>query len=224
MERDSLNIFRYYIYGEWKPEQTFKITIDSASIQGIYGLHNNRIESTLKFNPLNMYSTLTVNVASPQPGYTVRLHNSSGKVVNSGKVENGNVTFYLLTPGTYFISMFNDENGNGKWDTGDYDEKRHAESIWYITRSWALRQDWTHETDLWNVQETPLTEQKPQELVKNKSKKKTVDIHKKNIERLEKKAKQAESEKNKKERKRKERQERREKNKEKYRQLRQERK
>lgn len=224
MERDPLNIFRYYIYGEWKPEQTFKITIDSASIQGIYGLHNNRIESTLKFNPLNMYSTLTVNVANPQPGYTVRLHNSSGKVVNSGKVENGNVTFYLLTPGTYFISMFNDENGNGKWDTGDYDEKRHAESIWYITRSWALRQDWTHETDLWNVQETPLTEQKPQELVKNKSKKKTIDIHKKNIERLEKKARQAESEKKKKERKRKERQERREKNKEKYRQLRQERK
>ena len=70
------------------------------------------------------------------------------------------------------------------------------------------------------MNDTPLTEQKPDDLAKNKSKKKTVDIHKKNIDRLERKANQKESEKKKKERKRNERKERREKNKEKYRQIR----
>ena len=222
IEQDPVNILRYNIYGEWIPENTFRIQIDSASIQGIYGLHNNTIESTLKFSPLNIYSTLTVNVDNPKPGYTVRLHNNSGKVVRALRVENGSVDFFLLNPSTYYISMFDDENGNGKWDTGDYDEKRHAESVWYIKRSWILKQDWTHETDAWNVKEMPLVDQKPDELLKNKSKKKTVDIHKKNLDRLEKKAKQIESEKKKKERKREERKERREKNKEKYRKLRSE--
>lgn len=220
IEHDTLNILRYYIYGEWLPEQTFKIRIDSASIQGLYGLYNNTIESTLKFNPLNMYSTFTVNVANPQPGYTVRLHNSSGKIVRSSQLENGSVDFYLLQPGIYYVSMFDDVNGNGKWDTGEYEEKRQAESVWYIKREWTLKQDWTHETDSWYVNEYPLIEQKPDKLQKEKAKKKEVDIHKKNVERLEKKAQQAESEKKKKERQRAERKERREKNKAKYREIR----
>jgi hypothetical protein len=220
IEHDTVNILRYYIYGEWKPETTFRITIDSASIKGLYGLHNGPIESTLKFNALDKYSTLTVNVANPKPGYTVRLHNKSGNVLRSGVLENGSVDFFLLPPTTYYISMFDDANGNGKWDTGDYEEKRQPESVWYINRSLSLKQDWTHETETWYVNDTPLTEQKPDDLSKNKSKKKTVDIHKKNIDRLERKASQKESEKKKKERKRNERKERREKNKEKYRQIR----
>ena len=220
IEHDTVDILRYDIYAEWKPEETFKITIDSASIVGLYGLHNNKIESTLRFNALNQYSTLTVNVANPKPGYTVRLHNGSGTVLRSDVVENGSVDFFLVQPGTYFVSMFDDANGNGKWDTGEYEEKRHAESVWYIKRSWILKQDWTHETDAWNVNDTPLTEQKPDELQKEKAKKKDTDIHKKNVERLEKKTKQIESEKKKKERKRKERKERRQKNKDKYREIR----
>ena len=220
IEHDTINILRYIIYGEWLPEETFKITIDSASIQGLYGLHNSPIESTLKFNALNQYSTFTVNVANPKPGYTVRLHNNAGKVIRSEKLENGSVDFYLLQPSTYYVSMFDDVNGNGKWDTGEYEEKRHAENVWFIKRSWALKQDWTHETEAWYVNSTPLVEQKPDELQKEKAKKQESDIHLKNVERLEKKSQQIESEKKKKARKREERKERRLKNKEKYREKR----
>ena len=220
IEHDTINILRYDIYAEWKPEQNFRINIDSASISGLYGLHNKAIESNLKFNALNIYSTLTVNVANPKPGYTVRLHNSGGKVIRTEVIDGSSVDFFLVQPGTYYVSMFNDENDNGKWDTGEYEQKRHAESVWYIKRGLLLKQDWTHETDAWNVLEYPLTEQKPDELIKEKSKKKDTDIHKKNVERLEKKAKQIESEKKKKERKRNERKERREKNKQKYSEIR----
>ena len=219
IEQDPIDILTYYIYGEWKPEESFKIVLDSASVQGIYGLYNDEEEAVLKFNALNKYSTLTVNVANPKPGYTVRLH-SNGKVIRTEKLENGSADFFLLNPSTYYVSMFDDINDNGKWDTGDYDEKRHAESVWFIKRSWVLKQDWTHETDMWYVDEIPLTEQKPEQLSKTKTQKKETDIHKKNVDRLAKKAQQIEAEKKKKERKRLERQERREKNKEKYRQIR----
>lgn len=220
MEQDPVEILKYYIYGEWKPEQTFRISVDSASIQNIYGLYNDNKESTLKFSALNKYSTLTVNVAQPKPGYTVRLHTAGGKVVRTEKLENGSVDFFLLQPSTYFVSMFDDVNDNGKWDVGEYEEKRQAESVWYIKRGLVLKQDWTHETDMWYVNQTPLTQQKPDELSKNKTQKAEKDIHKKNLERLEKKSKQAEDEKKKKERKRQERKDRREKNKQKYREIR----
>ena len=205
IEHDTINILKYDIYAEWKPEQTFKITIDSESIKGLYGLSNNKLESTLKFNSLSQYSTLTVNVANPKPGYTVRLHNNTGKVVRTGQLEDGSVDFFLLTPSTYFVSMFHDANGNGVWDTGEYEEKRQPESVWFIKKGFVLKQDWTHETELWNVNELPLSEQKPDELIKEKSKKKKTDIHQKNVDRMEKKNKQAESEKKKKEKKREER-------------------
>ena len=220
IEQDSIDILKYYIYAEWRPEQTYKIKVDSASIQGLYGLHNNTMESTLKFKALNQYSTLTVNVANPRPGYTVRLHNKSGSVLRTQELEKGSADFFYLQPSTYYVSMFHDANLNGKWDTGEYEEKRQPESVWYIKRGWTLKQDWTHETEPWDVHELPLKDQKPDDLIKEKSKKKTVDIHKKNVERMEKKINQAESEKKKKERQRAERKERRQKNKEKYRAIR----
>ena len=169
---------------------------------------------------MDQFSTFTVNVTNPQPGYTVRLLDNRGKTVRTGILENGSVDFYLLSPATYYVSMFNDANGNGKWDTGDYETKQHAESVWYIPRSFTLKQDWTHETDSWNVNELPISEQKPDALSKEISKKKEVNTHKKNVERLEKKASQIESEKKKKERKRNERKQRREQNKAKYRAIR----
>ena len=220
IEHDTIDILRYDIYAEWKPEETFRISVDSASIQGLYGLYNDDMESTLKFNALNLYSTLTVNVANPRPSYMVRLHDSKGKTVRTGRLDGSSVDFFLLQPANYYISMFDDVNGNGKWDTGDYEEKRQPERVWYVNRSMTLKQDWTHETDAWYVSELPIYKQKPEELIKQKSQKKKADIHKKNLERLEKKAKQIEAEKKKKESKRQERKERQEKNKEKYRAIR----
>lgn len=213
IEQDTLNILKYSIYAEWRPENTYQITIDSASIVGLYGLHNDKIKSTLIYSELSRFSKMTVNVANPKPGYTVNILNGQGLAVRSSKLENGTAEFFLLNPSTYFISMFDDVNGNDKWDNGEYDEKRQAEGVWYINRSFTLRPDWEHSVD-WNINEIPLTEQKPEALRKVKPKKNAKDIHQKNVERLEKKAKNKESDIKKKEEKRQERKERRERDKE----------
>ena len=220
IEHDTINILRYYLYGEWKPDKTFRINIDSAGIQGLYGLHNEPVESTIRFNSLDKYSTLTVNVANPKPTYRIRLHKSGGTIIRDSLIRNGSVDFFLLQPGTYFVSMFDDANGNGKWDTGEYETKRQAESVWFINRDLTLKQDWTHETEAWDIRELPLVDQKPDGLRKEMSRKKEVNTHQKNVERIEKKVNQKESEKKKKERKRQERKERRENNKAKYRAIR----
>lgn len=216
VEQDSLMLLGYTIYAEWKPGQTFMITVDSASIRNMYGLYNEPLSQKITFAELNKFSTLTVNVANPKPSYVVRLLDSKGSVTRTGTLEDGAVTFYLLNPGKYYVSMLNDINGNGRWDTGEYDEKRQAEEIWYINKEFNLKQDWFHETDSWDIRDTKLTEQKPAGILKAKNDKKKVDVHKKNVERLEKKAQQIQAEKDKKERKKRERIERRQNNKEKY--------
>lgn len=213
-EQDSLDIFKYNILAEWRPDETFRIDVDSAQIIGLYGLHNNRMSGELKFDPLDKYSTLTVNVANPKPGYTVMLLNPSGKTVRQGVLKDGSVDFFFLKPGQYYVAMFNDVNRNGVWDTGEYENRLQPEDVWYISKDFTLKADWYHETEIWNVSETPRFRQKPENLIKQKGSKKQKDIHSKNVERMEKKADLKAKEEKKKADKKRERQERRQKNKE----------
>ena len=74
-------------------------------------------------------------------------------------------------PGTYYMRLCIDTNGNGVWDTGNYKEKRQPETVLYYPGNIALRANWDVE-QTWDVYATPLTEQKPREIVKNKPKEK----------------------------------------------------
>ena len=169
LRQDTLNIKQFRLYAEWRPEEEYCITIDSAAIYGIYGLHNDRIEQQFKVNALNQYSTFTINVQDPMPGYTVQLYTGQDKIERTGKLENGAVTFYLLTPGKYYVRLFDDVNGNGMWDTGDYASKLQPEPMFYLNKQFELKQNWEHETEPWDVYMDPLFKQKPDDAKTQKS-------------------------------------------------------
>lgn len=208
--QDSTNILSYKLNAEWKPGQSYRILMDSASIYGIWGLHNNRIEENLSFSELDKFSTFTVNIVDPKPGYTVGLI-SNKKIARTAKWESGTgVDFFLVTPGDYYVFMYDDANGNGIWDAGDYYNSIQPEPVYYMNRKFTLKADWYHETEPWNIFDMPLFKQKPDDLTDSKEKKSQVDTHKKNVERLEKKATQIKAQEKKKEEKKQERQKRRE--------------
>lgn len=201
IEQDPLLIREYRIYAEWRPEETYKIRIDSASIVGLYGLHNDALEHEIRFAPLDTYSTFTVNVANPKSSYLIELLDNKGDITRRGRIEEGKVDFFFLIPGKYYVRLIDDVNMNNKWDTGEYAEKRQPENVYYINKVFDLKQDWYHETEMWDVLATPLNKQKPEAITKQKADKKRT-ITNKNKEREEKMAKQmAEQEKMKQERK-----------------------
>ena len=70
-----------------------------------------------------------------------------------------------MKPDTYYARLFIDENGNGKWDSGNYKEKRQSEKIYYYPYDIELRAFWDVE-EVWNINELPILEQKPKELIK----------------------------------------------------------
>lgn len=201
IEQDPLLIREYRIYAEWRPEETYKILIDSASVVGLYGLHNDALEHEIRFAPLDTYSTFTVNVANPKSSYLIELLDNKGDITRRGRIKEGKVDFFFLIPGKYYVRLIDDVNMNNKWDTGEYAEKRQPEDVYYINKVFDLKQDWYHETEMWDVLATPLNKQKPEAITKQKADKKRT-ITNKNKEREEKMAKQmAEQEKMKQERK-----------------------
>lgn len=176
----------YELLGEWKPEMEYKLELDSMAFTGLYGLHTKQQETKFKFKSLDQYSTLFLTVNGAGPDYIVQLLDGE-KVVRQQRVVKGQADFYFLKPGTYYMRILNDRNGNGVWDTGLYEDKAHAEEIYYFSGSIKTRENWDY-TQEWNLMEVPLERQKPNEIKKQKSD--TKERKSKNAEREAKKNKQ----------------------------------
>ena len=62
------------------------------------------------------------------------------KIVASEKLNK--YTFDDLEAGEYKFKIINDDNKNGIWDTGNYDEKRQPESIYSQSITQAVKANW----------------------------------------------------------------------------------
>ncbi|MBE6291705.1 MAG: hypothetical protein E7091_04745 [Bacteroidales bacterium] len=178
-------LMSYELLGEWKPAMEYKVVLDSMAFTGLYGLHTKRQETTLKFKALDQYSTLFLTIVQPKPSYTVQLLDGD-KVARQKRIEKGQADFYFLKPGTYYMRIFNDRNGNGVWDTGLYDSKEQAEEVYYFPGSIQTRENWDY-TQEWDPTALPIDQQKPNDIKKQKSD--TKERKSKNAEREAKKKK-----------------------------------
>ena len=163
------NIRKYEITAEWKLGSEYSLEIDSAAVTDIYGLSINAIKQGLKVPLEDEYSSLVINLSGihDTASIVVQLLNNSDAVVRQAKASEGTAEFNYLTPGKYYIRAFVDSNGNGIWDTGNFDEDRQAEAVYYYSRETECKAKFDI-TRNWNLNEQPRFKQKPQEIVKQK--------------------------------------------------------
>jgi hypothetical protein len=72
-----------------------------------------------------------------------------------------------VKPGKYYLRALVDLNGNGIWDTGDYDQDLQAEAVYYYPREIECKEKWDVSQN-WNVLSTPVYKQKPLAITKQK--------------------------------------------------------
>lgn len=159
----------YRIDYAWEPEKKYRITIDSAAFTGINGLHTNKQEIALSIKSLESYATFYLILKNRQGNEIVELLDKDEKVVRAAPADDETV-FKYLNPGDYFLRLFIDTNGNGRWDPGLYDEKRQPEEMFYFQYKITMRAFWDIE-ETWDYRALPPTQQKPKELTKNNKKK-----------------------------------------------------
>ena len=166
---DSIVSRQYEILAEWEPEKEYRLTIDSAAIKGLYGLHTDKVQQTMKVKKQDEYGTLLLNIEGAGKGAIVELLDNSGKVLRSEPVnKEGMADFYYLNPGTkYYIRLFIDRNGNGKWDTGNFMEGIQPEEVYYFPKVWEMRANFEFEEN-WDIHAIPLDRQKLDEIKKQK--------------------------------------------------------
>jgi uncharacterized protein (DUF2141 family) len=160
----------YEIQAEWRPGIEYSLEIDSAAFVDIYGLVSEAYKQGLKVKSLDEYSTLAIKlsgIADSLP-LRVRLLNKSDAIVKEVLAKGGEVKFDYVNPDTYYLSAFVDVNGNGIWDTGDYDADLQAEAVYYNPRAIEIKERWDV-TQQWNLTAVPRFKQKPQAITKQKA-------------------------------------------------------
>lgn len=166
--RSSDKAFRQYmVYAEWRPEERYRITVDSAAFKGLYGGVSKRFEEKIQFRSLDEYAVLRLDIRGAGNGAVVDLLKTDGTPVATEKTVNNRCTFYFVKPGKYYLRMLSDSNGNGKWDVGDCAKGVQPEVVYYYPHALELRALFEYDQDDWDIN-APLDKQKPLEITKQK--------------------------------------------------------
>lgn len=164
---DSTDIKKFNVYADWIPGTTYKLEVDSAAVKGLYGLFSNKSGNEFTVKKLEEYGQIFFNIENQGPIAFVELLDDKDEVVRTVNVEKGRADFYYLNPGKYCARLINDTNGNGVWDTGNYEKNLQPEMVYYYPQMVELKANFDL-TQSWNVTEKPLDRQKPDALKKQK--------------------------------------------------------
>lgn len=193
---DADNPRRYVLYAEWEPKKAYTFVTDSTAFVSILGNTAKPIKSDIRVRSLDEFGTLYLNLTNMdlQEGDTayVELLSRQDKPVYRTVVDNGRAEFFYLKGGDYYLRLFIDRNGNGLWDTGNYDRQQQPEDVFYFPKPITIKAKWDIEQS-WNVRGIARDKQKPLVITKQKPDKQKKSVHDRNLER----DKQREKEKNK---------------------------
>ena len=134
------------LYLEFNKEEDTEYTIKilPKAITDIYQISNDSINYSLKTKKIEDYGVLILNFSSTKKSaFIVELLNSKEEVIRTSKIEKAaTVKFDLVPPAKYMVRVTYDENGNGKWDTGNYLQKIQPEKVKLFTKEIDILANW----------------------------------------------------------------------------------
>jgi len=182
----------YTLYAEWESKEHYKFSADSCAFTSIMGNSTKPMRFEYNVKEDEEYGSLFIHVLAPDSNIIVQLLNRSDKPIATQKAEkDGRADFFYMKPGDYYIRCFIDANNNGVWDTGNYNEGRRPEEVFYFPQKLSLKANWDLEQE-WAIRSIDRSKQKPQEITKQKADKQKT-IKQRNLQRKMEKNKNANS-------------------------------
>ena len=176
---------RYELAADWAIGQEYKLEIDSAAFQGLYGAVSHHTKQNIKVRTEDDYSSLVMELSgvSLTDSIVVQLIDTGDKPVRQTLADaDGVAEFAYLKPGTYYVRAYIDLNGNGQWDTGVYDQDLQPEPVYYFHEKLDCRQKWDVSRK-WNLTARPRYNQKPTAITKQKPDKQKQQLKSRNLQR-----------------------------------------
>lgn len=160
------------ILADLKPGGKYDLKLDSATFTDVYNTTHIAANYGIEVKKIEDYSTLRIKLEPFVPKARIQLLDTKDNVIlDFPAVEGEGTLFEYLKPGDYYLRMYIDENGDGKWTTGSWEHKRQPELMYYFPNKVNTRANWDFE-EVWDYKAVERTEAKPVELIKAAPKKK----------------------------------------------------
>lgn len=156
-EKDTVAWRTYHIGYKWEPEESYSLEVDSAACFNIFGISNKKLLKKVSAREEDYYGSKTLQLSGVTMPVILQLlknEENEGVLVEKTATKDGDVLFDFLPPGKYKIKVIYDENGNGKWDRGSYQDKIQPEKVAYINEVVKVRSNWD-ETYIWDLKPDP---------------------------------------------------------------------
>jgi len=128
-----------------KPQDEYSVYILPNAIVDLRGGTNDTLGFKTLTQSLEDYGNVYLNIIrDTESEYILQMINSSTEIVReyNGISNDGIFNFELIKPGKYIFRMIKDENGNKRWDTGNYLRKVQPESVYYSNFELDIRANW----------------------------------------------------------------------------------
>ena len=162
------NVMSFQIIAPLQQDKQYELHLDSAAVRDIYGVASDKKKFTLRLKTAEDYSTLLIRLPNYDPRIRLQLLSEKDQPVRELPAREEGTKFEYLAPKTYYLRLYFDLNGDGRWTTGDWATKRQPEPVYYFPAKLSLRANWDFE-ERFDYLARPQLEAKPRELRKDAS-------------------------------------------------------
>ncbi len=121
----------------------YRLKLLPGAIQDFFGNTNDTLNFSMRTKALNEYGNLRLILRNGKYPLIVQLINQSENIVAERYVTTSDpIDFTNLNPANYYVRVIFDENGNGKYDPGNFLLKRQSERVSYFPEVIELRASW----------------------------------------------------------------------------------
>ena len=162
------DVMSFQIIAPLQQGKQYELHLDSAAVRDIYGVASDKKKFTLRLKTAEDYSTLLILLPNYDPRIRLQLLSEKDQPVRELPAREEGTKFEYLTPKTYYLRLYFDLNGDGRWTTGDWITKRQPEPVYYFPAKLTLRANWDFE-ERFDYLARPQLEAKPREIRKDAS-------------------------------------------------------
>ncbi len=126
-------------------DQSYLIKLFPGALTDFYEKTNDTLTFNVNTRLESDYGTLKLSLQNVErfPVIVQLLDTKYNLVASEYLSENREVFFEALSPNKYFLRIIYDTNGNGRWDTGSFLNRREPERIIYYPTQLEVRANWS---------------------------------------------------------------------------------
>ncbi|NND88531.1 MAG: Ig-like domain-containing protein [Flavobacteriaceae bacterium] len=127
-------------------DNSYQVTVLPGALTDLYGKQNDTLSYLIRTKPLSDYGTMQLRLENvAKYPIIVQLVDSNFDVVRERYLtEPSDISFEDISPAKYYIRIIYDDNENGRWDSGNFLNRKAPEKVIYYPTLLDIRSNFNY--------------------------------------------------------------------------------